>query len=90
MKIKHPALIGLAQALGVVIYIALLSQFMSSMGERIGAEIYLTELIKPPKVYPAVAFISVCGVIGSTMALLVSDIVLSQHFNWRVGFWFGQ
>ena len=34
MKIKHPALIGLAQALGVIIYIALLSQFMSSMGER--------------------------------------------------------
>ena len=29
-------------------------QGMSSMGERIGAEIYLTEMIRPPKVYVAV------------------------------------
>jgi MHS family proline/betaine transporter-like MFS transporter len=30
-------------------------QGISSMGEIIGAQLYLTELIKPPKVYPAVS-----------------------------------
>jgi len=62
---------------------------MSSMGERVGAEVYLTELIKPPFVYPAVAFISVCLTLGGTMALFVANISLSQLFNWRVAFWVG-
>lgn len=64
-------------------------QGMSSMGERVGAEVYLTELIKPPFVFPAVAFISVCLTLGGTMALFVANISLSQLFNWRVAFWVG-
>jgi MHS family proline/betaine transporter-like MFS transporter len=64
-------------------------QGMSSMGERVGAEVYLTELIRPPFVYPAVAFISVCLTLGGTMALFVANIALSQLFNWRVVFWIG-
>jgi MHS family proline/betaine transporter-like MFS transporter len=64
-------------------------QGMSSMGERIGAEVYLTELIPPPFVYPAVAFVSGCLTLGTTLALFVANISLSQLFNWRAAFWVG-
>lgn len=64
-------------------------QGMSSMGERVGAEVYLTELIRPPFVYPAVAFVSVCLTLGGTMALFIANISLSQLFNWRIAFWVG-
>lgn len=64
-------------------------QGISSMGERVGAEIYLTELIKPPLVYPAVALISVCLTLGGTAALFITNISLSQLFSWRAAFWVG-
>jgi len=35
-------------------------QGFSSLGEIVGAEIYLTEFIKPPKRYAAVAFVGSC------------------------------
>ena len=79
--------IGITASLAVTICRIL--QGMSSMGERVGAEVYLTELIKPPFVYPAVAFISVCLTLGGTMALFVANIALSQLFDWRIAFWIG-
>jgi MHS family proline/betaine transporter-like MFS transporter len=79
--------VGIIASLSVTICRVL--QGMSSMGERVGAEVYLTELIKPPFVYPAVAFISVCLTLGGTMALFVANISLSSLFNWRAAFWVG-
>lgn len=64
-------------------------QGLSSMGERVGAEIYLTEMVKSPLKYPLVAFIPVFADIGSMMALVVASLVTLVGFNWRVAFWIG-
>ncbi|MCC8467752.1 MAG: MFS transporter [Rickettsia endosymbiont of Eriopis connexa] len=64
-------------------------QGLSSMGEIVGAEIYLTETIKPPLRYPAVAFIVVASTIGGTAALGLATLVTSYGFNWLMAFWVG-
>ena len=64
-------------------------QGMSSLGETVGAELYLTETIKPPLQYPIVSFITVCCSLGGMVALIVAHISSSYAMNWRVAFWFG-
>lgn len=64
-------------------------QGLSSMGEIVGAEIYLTELIKPPIQYPAVGLMACSSAFGTMMALAVAMVVFSLHLDWRVVFWFG-
>jgi len=81
------------QQVGIVaswaITICRIVQGMSSMGERIGAELYLTELIKPPKVYPVVASVIIFAMVGITCALGVAKLSLSYGFNWRYAFLVG-
>jgi MFS family permease len=64
-------------------------QGISSMGEAIGAEVYLTEAIKPPLAYSAVAFTNVCSFSGTMCALFIAKISLNEGYNWRVAFWIG-
>lgn len=64
-------------------------QGLSSMGEIIGAEIYVTEIVKPPAQYPAVSFVILAASIGSTVALGVSSLVTTNGLNWRIAFWIG-
>ena len=64
-------------------------QGISSMGEAIGAEIYLTEMIKPPLSYTAVAFTNVCSFSGTMCALFIAKLSLSDGYNWRIAFWIG-
>jgi MFS family permease len=64
-------------------------QGISSMSEIIGAHIYVTELIKPPSQYVAMAFISVASALGSVCALGISALVTHSGFNWRLAFWIG-
>ncbi len=64
-------------------------QGLSSMGEIIGAEIYVTEIVKPPAQYPAVSFIILAASIGSTVALGISSLVTTTGLNWRIAFWVG-
>lgn len=64
-------------------------QGLSTMGEVTGANIYITETTKPPIQYPAVALMSICGVIGGTCALGIASITTSYDFNWRLAFWIG-
>ena len=64
-------------------------QGMSSMGEVIAADLYITELTKPPVQYPAVTLIAIFGVLGGTCALGLATLVTSFGFNWRNAFWFG-
>jgi MFS family permease len=66
-----------------------ITQGMSSMGEIIGAEIYLTELIKPPARYPAVCLMDCAAGLGSFMALGVASAVFIINLDWRVVFWIG-
>jgi MHS family proline/betaine transporter-like MFS transporter len=64
-------------------------QGMSSMGEVVGAELYLTEMIKPPLRYFAVSSMTVAATLGVTVALGVAFFVTSFGINWRIAFWFG-
>jgi MHS family proline/betaine transporter-like MFS transporter len=64
-------------------------QGLASMGEIIGAEIYLTEMTKPPERYPVVALISCAAKFGTMAALGVAMLVTSYGFNWRSAFWIG-
>jgi len=64
-------------------------QGMAAMGESIGAEIYLTETIKPPLQYPMVGLLVVFSVVGGTVALGVASFTTSFGINWRYAFWIG-
>ena len=64
-------------------------QGASSMGEVIGAELYLTETIKPPLQYFYVALMVVADKIGIFTALGVAFLVTSFGLNWRLAFWVG-
>lgn len=79
--------IGIAAAWGITI--CRIFQSFSSMAEITGAEIYLTEITKPPVRYPVVAFVSAGATIGSFAALGVATMVTSYSFDWRYAFWAG-
>lgn len=64
-------------------------QGISSMGEIIGAEIYLTEITKPPLSYPIVALIGCSSRLGTMVALGVATLVLTFGIEWRTAFWVG-
>lgn len=66
-----------------------IAQGLSSMSEIIGAQLYLTETIKPPERYSAVAMVVVASAFGGLVALLVATIVTTYGSNWRIAFLFG-
>jgi len=65
------------------------AQGMSSMGESIGAQIYLRESIRPPACYPIVSFISIACALGGLFALGIATLVTSVSLNWRYAFFGG-
>jgi len=79
--------IGILAAVSVTIL--RMVQGMSSMGEIMGAEIYITEITKSPLQYPAVCSISLAAAIGAMVALGVATLATRIGFNWRLAFWFG-
>ena len=72
-----------------IITICRVLQGLSSMGEIIGAEIYLTEITKPPTRYPVVSLVAFASALGTTVALLIASLFTSFEFNWRIAFWIG-
>ena len=72
-----------------IVTICRMIQGLSSMGEVIGANIYITEITKPPVQYPAVMITSICSALGGTFALSVATLVTYYDFNWRYAFWAG-
>lgn len=64
-------------------------QGISSMGEIIGAEIYLTEITRPPLSYPIVSLIGCSSRLGTMVALGVATLVLTCGIEWRTAFWVG-
>ena len=64
-------------------------QGLCTMGEVIGANIYLTEIAKPPMQYILVGFIAVIGVFGGFAALGIASFVTINIFDWRLAFWIG-
>ena len=66
-----------------------IAQGISSMGEVMGAEVYLTETIQRPARYPATAFLEVSAGLGALLALGIAFFVTSSGLNWRIAFWIG-
>lgn len=64
-------------------------QGLSSMGEIIGAQIYVAEMTDPPARYPTVALIACSSRLGTMVALTVTTAVLSFGIQWRTAFWIG-
>jgi MFS family permease len=62
---------------------------ISSMGEIVGAQLYLLEMTKPPIQYPIVLMTSVFANLGGMIALAIASLVTSFGFNWRIAFWIG-
>lgn len=79
--------IGIAAAW--IVTLCRVVQGFSSMGEIMGAQIYVTEITKPPAQYPAVSFISLASAVGSSAALGIAFLVTSIELNWRIAFWIG-
>ncbi len=86
-NLKSYAEIGIAATW--IVTMCRLGQGISSLGEIVGAEIYLTESIKPPQQYFAVSLMAFSAASGCAAALGIASLVTSFGFNWRMGFWFG-
>ena len=72
-----------------IVTICRMLQGMSSMGEIVGAEIYLTETFDRPVSYPIVASLSIATGLGGMAALGIATLVTSSDFSWRLAFWIG-
>ncbi|WP_261368625.1 hypothetical protein [Rickettsia argasii] len=59
------------------------------MGKVIGADVYLTEFIKPPVQYPTVAALDSFCILGGFGALCLASLVTSFGFSWRIAFLIG-
>jgi MFS transporter, MHS family, proline/betaine transporter len=64
-------------------------QGMSSIGEIIGAELYLAETITPSLRCSSVALLGTFSVLGATAALGVSSLVFLMKLEWRYAFAIG-
>ena len=72
-----------------IVTICRIVQGLSSMGEIIGAQIYITEITKPPIQYPAVSLIRLASTIGTVCAIGTASLVITYEGNWRIAFWIG-
>ena len=72
-----------------IVTICRILQGLSSMGEVMGAKIYITEITKPPAQYPAVLLVTLSSSLGAMVALGLASLVTHISMNWRVGFWIG-
>ncbi|WP_375331267.1 MFS transporter [Candidatus Tisiphia endosymbiont of Oplodontha viridula] len=73
----------------VIVTLCRIIQGISSMGEVVGAKIYLTEFTKPPVRYPIVSSMTVSSNLGTTCALGFVSLVLAFSINWRYIFLVG-
>jgi MFS transporter, MHS family, proline/betaine transporter len=64
-------------------------QSLAATGELMGAEIYITETLKPPKSYMVVSWITQTCLLGGSTALLIGIVVLKLHMSWRIVFLVG-
>ncbi|WP_082320359.1 proline/betaine transporter [Rickettsia sibirica] len=61
VMVNLPTYAQVGASTACIVTICRIVQGMSSMGARVGAELYLTESVGVPKRFPAVAFVGVCA-----------------------------
>jgi MFS transporter, MHS family, proline/betaine transporter len=64
-------------------------QGISSLGEVVAAEVYLTEKIPHPFRHPVVSFTGFCKSLGSMVALGIASLSMAFMLNWRMAFLVG-
>ncbi|HAN49618.1 MAG TPA: MFS transporter [Amoebophilaceae bacterium] len=72
-----------------IITLCRISQGLSSMGEVIGAQLYLTESFSPPYQFTVVALIGCFAALGSVAALGIATLATTYEFSWRLAFYTG-
>ncbi|HJD67880.1 MAG TPA: MFS transporter [Rickettsia endosymbiont of Bembidion lapponicum] len=72
-----------------IITICRIIQGMSSMGEIIGAKLYLTETIQRPHQYAALSLLNFLAALGGSFALGMASFVMVNGLNWRYVFGIG-
>ncbi|WP_367364201.1 MFS transporter [Candidatus Tisiphia endosymbiont of Nedyus quadrimaculatus] len=72
-----------------IMVICRIVQGLSSLGEVTGAELYVTEMVKPPMQYVAVGIVSVCTLTGGLFALGFAWFCTAFFLDWRIAFWIG-
>ena len=73
----------------VALLLCRMLQGFSSLGEVIGAGVYLFETLKSPHKYVANAIIDMASRVGGFFALGVASLILNSSFNWRYTFFIG-
>ena len=73
----------------IVILLCRMLQGFSSLGEAIGADVYLFETLKSPYRYIASGIISTASGAGGLLALGVASLVSYSSYNWRLAFLVG-
>lgn len=73
----------------IIVTLCRMLQGVSSMGEIIGSEIYLTESFKPPLKAFFVALISSMSAVGTFAAIAMGALVVKYSIDWRIAFWIG-
>ena len=73
----------------IIMIICRMLQGFSSLGEGMGAIIYMVEALKTPHRYIAVGIIDASGRLGGFFALLIASFALFINFDWRLAFWIG-
>jgi MFS family permease len=72
-----------------IITICRILQGISSMGEIVGAQLFLSEATPLPVRFPVVGLITVFGDVGGLAAIATATLATSYGFNWRIAFWIG-
>lgn len=61
-------------------------QGLSVLGERLAAELYLTELARPPMQYVLVGLVAAASELGALCAVGAGKMIVAQIWSWRVVF----
>ena len=79
--------IGIAASIGIILCRIL--QSFSSLGEIIGAQLYISEILRRPHKFVASGIIEISASTGGLAALIIALFSTYFALNWRLAFWFG-
>ena len=75
----------------VILIVCRMLQGFSSVGEVIGAQVYITEVTSPPRSYFYTSLVVFSAGLGGVFALLIGNLMmfLNPTYGWRTAFYFG-
>ena len=84
-----PTYVEIGIIASIIVILCRMLQGFSSMGESMGAQVYLAEFLKYPYKSMASGMMGVAAHLGGFFALATASFVLSSGLNWRMVFWAG-